>query len=137
MKIDKRSGRVFLNFTLGVAAVSGTIWGVGRGVMLADGYAHVRSAQAALSTVRTAIDRFRLDCGRYPTSKEGFGALVKQPEGAAGWNGPYLPHLPSDDPWGHPYLYKWPGFERSRCELKSYGADGKPGGTGPDADIGG
>ena len=54
---------------------------------------------------------------------------------AAGWNGPYLKKSLPSDPWGRAYVYRTPG-QKSEFELFSYGRDGKPGGTGEDADIG-
>ena len=72
---------------------------------------------------------------RYPNAEEGLQALVAKPENAPAWNGPYLKKAVPLDPWGRPYAYRTPGQKRE-FDLFSYGRDGKPGGTGDDADIG-
>ena len=83
--------------------------------------------------VRDAIDEFRADCGRYPTDQEGFRALKVCPPHTSGWRGPYLPWNLGLDVWGNPYHYELgPG---DGFKIESYGADGKPGGDGDDADI--
>jgi len=81
-----------------------------------------------------ALDQFRLDVGRYPTTDEGLEALVNPPEGMERWNGPYLEKGVPKDPWGRPYVYTSPG-EHGEYEIVSLGLDGEPGGSGEDADI--
>ena len=95
----------------------------------------VKAAKIQIQSLTSALDLFYLDTGRYPSSSEGFTALVKPAAGVTGWNGPYLKggNVPND-PWGKPYLYRSPG-EHSPYEIMSYGADGQEGGTGPAADI--
>ncbi|MDR3690317.1 MAG: type II secretion system major pseudopilin GspG [Fimbriimonas sp.] len=93
-------------------------------------------AKADLATLRLAIDQFRLDCSRYPTTNEGLKALWVAPKGAKDWRGPYLSSHQPKDPWGHPYVYATHGSAtKPGFVVKSYGADGKPGGTGENADI--
>lgn len=91
-------------------------------------------ARAQMDAFGKALDQYRLDVGRYPTSEQGLSALVKQPPGESRWNGPYLKKDPPLDPWGRPYRYTWTG-QKSDFELLSYGQDGQPGGTGSAADI--
>jgi len=93
-----------------------------------------KTAEAQIQMIETALDAFRLDVGRYPTTQEGLKVLWKNPGNIKNWNGPYLPKPIKDDPWGHPYIYKCPG-EHGPYDLYSLGADGKPGGTGDNADI--
>ena len=81
------------------------------------GYAQIRRLMAAL-------DRYKADCGQYPTPVEGLDALVHSP-GTAGWNGPYLDGEVPPDPWGRAYEYR---LSNLQPEIVSYGADGKPGG---------
>jgi general secretion pathway protein G len=99
------------------------------------GKSEVKLARAQLDALDKALDHFRLDVGRYPTSEEGLQALVAQPNGEARWSGPYLKKAVPSDPWGHPYLYQQPGTHGGDFDLQSYGKDGRPGGTGEDADI--
>jgi len=98
------------------------------------GKAKVKTAKAQIALLETALDEFRLDVGRYPTTEEGLKALIESP-GAKGWDGPYLKKRKvPEDPWGNPYHYKCPG-DHGEYDLYSLGRDGKPGGTGEDADI--
>ena len=92
-------------------------------------------ARAQIAALETAIENFRLDVGRYPSTDEGLGALQKSPTDDARWAGPYLKKAVPRDPWGQPYLYRFPG-ERGDFDIVSLGRDGKPGGSGPDSDLG-
>jgi len=99
------------------------------------GRSQVKVARAQIDALDKALDQFRLDLGRYPTTEEGLQALVVQPSGQQAWAGPYLKKGVPPDPWGHPYLYQQPGNAGADFELLSYGKDGRPGGTGEDADL--
>lgn len=71
----------------------------------------------------------------YPPTEAGLPALSTNVGNATGWEGPYMNgHVPND-PWGRPYVYRSPGDGGKDYDLATYGADGKPGGTGEDADI--
>ena len=97
------------------------------------GSSRSKAASVQIESLVTAVELFRIDVGRYPTSGEGLGALVKQSGGIAGWSGPYLTKdAVPPDPWGRPYLYEQGG---GGFRIISLGADGKEGGTGEDADI--
>jgi general secretion pathway protein G len=91
-------------------------------------------ARAQIDALDKALDEFRLDVGRYPTSEEGLAVLVAPPGNEPNWSGPYLKKGVPMDPWGRPYLYQLPGTH-SDFDLLSYGKDGRPGGTGEDADV--
>jgi general secretion pathway protein G len=92
------------------------------------------ATRAQLANFSTALDAFYVDCERYPTTQEGLTALRDRPEGAEKWNGPYLKKEVPMDPWGHPYVYRAPG-RSGGYEIVSYGADGREGGDGDNADI--
>jgi general secretion pathway protein G len=96
----------------------------------------IKAAKIQIESFSSALDLFYLDFGRYPATSEGLGALAQAPGNAASWNGPYLRGgiVPSD-PWGNPYVYRFPG-QRGSYEIMSYGSDGHTGGTGTAADIG-
>ena len=99
------------------------------------GKSQVKVARAQIDALDKALDQFRLDTGRYPTTEEGLQALVTQPStDIQGWAGPYLKKAVPADPWGRPYVYQQPGTH-SDFDLLSYGKDGRPGGTGEDADV--
>ena len=99
------------------------------------GRSEIQVAKAQIESIEKALDQYRLDMRRYPSAEEGLQALVNKPESAPAWSGPYLKKAVPNDPWGRPYVYRTPG-QKSEFELFSYGRDGKPGGTGDDADIG-
>jgi general secretion pathway protein G len=96
--------------------------------------AKVKAANAQIELLSTALDTFRLDVGRYPTSQEGLEALRTQPGGVERWDGPYLKKEVPADPWGKPYVYKSPG-DHGPFDILSYGADGTAGGDGDNRDI--
>jgi general secretion pathway protein G len=99
--------------------------------------ARVTAAQTDIKSIGTALDLYRLDNFKYPTTEQGLQALVKQPADPTITNYPphgYLPSVPKD-PWGNPYIYTSPGADGREYDITSYGRDGKPGGEGPDADI--
>jgi general secretion pathway protein G len=96
--------------------------------------AKVKTTQAQIELLGTALDTFRLDIGRYPTTEEGLQALRQKPGVLERWDGPYLKKDVPPDPWGRPYMYKSPG-QHGPYEIISYGADGAPGGDGDNRDI--
>jgi general secretion pathway protein G len=98
------------------------------------GKSEIAVTRAQIVSFEKAIDTYRLDVGRYPSSEEGLAALVTRPASAVKWNGPYLKKDAPLDPWGHAYLYKSPG-SKGDYEILSYGRDGQSGGAGEDADI--
>ena len=93
-----------------------------------------KAAKAQIEMIGTALDAFRLDVGRYPTTQEGLEVLWKDPGNIKNWDGPYLPKPVKEDPWGNPYVYKYPG-QHGDYDLYSLGADGKEGGEGENKDI--
>ena len=98
------------------------------------GKSEVKVAQAQLDSLEKALDQYRLDVGRYPPTEQGLAALMTRPGNEPKWQGPYLKKTAPPDPWGRPYVYKYPG-ERGEYDLFSLGKDGQPGGTGEAADI--
>lgn len=96
--------------------------------------AKVKAAQAQIELLGTALDTFRLDVGRYPTTEEGLQALRRNPGGVERWDGPYLKKEVPLDPWGKSYEYKSPG-EHGPFDILSYGADGVSGGEKDNRDI--
>jgi len=95
----------------------------------------VTTARAQLDAFRKALDAFRIDNGRFPTTSEGLDALVNAPAGAPRWHGPYLQEAIPLDPWGTPFQYQSPGQNGRDYQVMSLGHDRAPGGTGDDADI--
>lgn len=98
------------------------------------GQAKQQAARTQIAAMETALDTFRLDTGRYPTSQEGLQALQVSPGNLTGWEGPYLKKDIPRDPWGSPYQYKSPG-DHGEYDLWSFGSDGTPGGEGEAGDV--
>ncbi|MCJ8499371.1 type II secretion system major pseudopilin GspG [Desulfatitalea alkaliphila] len=99
------------------------------------GQSKQNAAKAQMSLFETALDAYRLDVGRYPTTDQGLNALRVRPQGEERWDGPYLRRDIPQDPWGNPYEYRCPG-DHGDFDIISYGADGRLGGEGEDEDIG-
>ena len=98
--------------------------------------ARVTAARTDVGNLMQALKLYKLDNQRYPTAEQGLQALVARPGTEpvpANWK-PYLDKLPQD-PWGHAYQYLNPGL-KGEVDVLSFGADGKSGGQGYDADIG-
>lgn len=98
------------------------------------GKSESKTAAAQIDALGKALDQYRLDTGRYPSTEQGLGALWVQPSGEARWWGPYLRKAPPKDPWGRDYGYRAPG-EHGEYDLFSLGKDGREGGGGEDQDI--
>jgi general secretion pathway protein G len=98
------------------------------------GKSEVQVARAQIDAFEKALDQYRLDTRRYPTTEQGLKALVERPASEAQWNGPYLRKAVPLDPWGRPYVYRVPG-SKGEYDVVSYGKDGQPGGAGENADI--
>lgn len=99
--------------------------------------ARVVQAQMQIENLSTAVKKFYLDNGFYPSTEQGLNALVEKPTtGKTPKNYPvngYISKLPND-PWGNPYVYIVPG-ERTPFEIMSLGADGQEGGEDENQDI--
>ena len=99
------------------------------------GKSEARVARAQIDAFEKALDQYRADTSRYPSTDQGLAALMKAPAGESRWDGPYLKRQIPLDPWGRPYQYKAPG-EHGDVDIFSLGRDGQPGGSGDSADIG-
>jgi general secretion pathway protein G len=93
------------------------------------------AARSQIDSFMTALGAYKLDTGNFPTTDQGLAALRVKPDGSDQWAGPYMPKDVPMDPWGHAYLYKYPGDHGDEPDLISLGADGQPGGEKNDADI--
>lgn len=98
------------------------------------GKSSAKVARAQIEAFGQALDQYRLDTGRYPTTEQGLVALRAAPAGVGNWQGPYLKRDVPLDPWGQPYQYKAPG-QHAEYDLLSLGSDAQPGGDGDAADI--
>jgi general secretion pathway protein G len=94
-----------------------------------------KAAQAQIASIAKALDLYRIDVGRYPTTEQGLAALTAAPPNEPRWHGPYLQKPAPPDPWARPYVYKSPGEQGAEFDLLSLGKDGTAGGTDENADI--
>jgi general secretion pathway protein G len=101
--------------------------------------AKIQAARAQIEMFGLALDNYRLDSDRYPTTEQGLAALRTAPTSdpvPRRWRGPYLQKEVPLDPWGRAYLYRAPGTANpTSYDLYSLGRDGQVGGSGEDGDI--
>lgn len=119
-----------------VIAILATL--VGPSLFRNVGDARTATARTQIETFGTALDAYRLDNGSYPTTAQGLDALWQKPtvDPPSNWRSPYLRKAVPKDPWGREYVYLAPGrVNPEGYDLLSYGADGKAGGEGENADI--
>jgi general secretion pathway protein G len=97
--------------------------------------ANLQSTKTQVENLSAALDMFRLEVGRYPTSSEGLQALIEEPAGVERWKGPYLKkNIIPKDAWGNEFHYESPG-DHGPFDLYSHGPDNAEGGEGDNADI--
>jgi len=97
--------------------------------------AKVTQARVQMRNFAGALGQYKLDVGVFPSSEQGLQALRAAPSGVTNWQGPYLQQEIPTDPWGHGYVYKFPGEHGDEPDIVSLGADGQPGGEGINADV--
>ena len=119
-----------------VLVLIGVVLGIVGGNFIGKGEkAKADAAKIEIGQISQALDLYKLEVGRYPTTQEGLQALISAPPGVTNWNGPYWKktEVPKD-PWGNEYKYAAPG-QNGPYDIVSLGADGKEGGDGPNKDI--
>lgn len=99
------------------------------------GKSKVTAAKTQISIFMGALGQYKLDVGTFPAADEGLQALRTKPASAKNWEGPYVTKEIPMDPWGNPYVYKFPSEHGEEPEIISLGADGREGGEGENADI--
>lgn len=98
--------------------------------------AKVKATKASFTSLENALERFKLDVGRYPTEEEGLAALYTAPDGVDDWAGKYITKSRAlRDAWDHDYVYVIPGPDNEPYEIISLGADGAEGGEKYNADL--
>lgn len=136
LKLQRARGFTLLELLVVVVIIGLLVAYVGPKYFGQIGKSETVAARAQIEAFEKALDTFRLDVGRYPSTEEGLNALVMQPESASAWSGPYLKKGVPNDPWGRPYAYRTPGSKAgSDYDIVSLGKDGQPGGTAERADV--
>lgn len=134
-----RAGFTLIEILVVIAVISVLAALVAPNVFQHLGTAKDAAARSQMEMLGAALDAYRLDNGRYPTTAQGLNALWQEPTidpRPTNWRGPYLRRAVPLDPWNNPYVYISPGeVNPNGYDLLSYGADGQPGGEGENADI--
>ena len=135
---SRRSGFTLIEILVVIVVIAILATLVAPNIFKNVGEAKSTTARAQIENLSSALDAYRLDNGTYPTTQQGLDALTSLPtiDPPANWKQPYLRKAVPNDPWGKPYIYIFPGESNPMgFDLISYGADGKLGGEGEDADI--
>ena len=134
-----RAGFTLIEVMVVIAVIAMLAALVGPNVFRNVGAAKDATARSQIELLGAALDSYRLDNGRYPTTAQGLAALRVAPTtdpAPPNWRGPYLRKDVPNDPWGNPYVFLSPGVTNPGAyDLMSLGADGQPGGEGENADI--
>lgn len=138
-RIGNRGGFTLIEILVVIAVIAMLAALVAPNVFQHVGTAKDTTARSQIELLGAALDGYRLDNGRYPTTEQGLDALQLQPTIQplpTNWRGPYLRKAVPVDPWGTSFVYLSPGEMNPRgYDLLSLGADGEPGGEGEDADL--
>jgi general secretion pathway protein G len=134
-RLDARAGVTLIEMLVVVTIIALFAAIVGPRLLHRGDQARVVAAKQQISDIQLALSQYKLDTGTFPTQEQSLGALRVQPSGLEQWHGPYLVKDLGNDPWGHSYVYKFPGDHGDEPDVMSYGADGQPGGDGLNADV--
>ena len=132
---DRRQGLTLLEVMV-VLAIIALVAGLGAPRLMENfGRAKARTATVQMESLRTALQLYYIDTGRYPSEAEGLQALLAAPQGLQNWRGPYVDGEDDlTDPWGRAFGYRSPADAKA-FEISTYGRDGRAGGTSEDSDI--
>ncbi len=136
-KPPKRNGFTLVELMVVIVIIGLLATIVALNVLPSGDTARIQKAKADIAQIEGGLELYRLQMSVFPTTAQGLNALVSAPAGVDAsryQQGGYIKRLP-DDPWGKPYLYASPG-QHGEADVWTYGADGKEGGEGINADIG-
>lgn len=131
-----RPAFTLLEMLVVLAIISSLAMIVGPSVLQHVRTANTTAARSQLEMLTVALESYRIDNARYPSTEEGLEALRVRPDGITTWRGPYLRRNVPLDPWGRVYTYRAsPTDLDARYELYTLGRDGAYGGDGEDEDL--
>lgn len=134
-RITKRAGVTLIEMLVVVTIIALFVAVVAPRMLGRTDQARRVAARQQINSFMTALGAFKLDTGLFPPTEVGLQVLRVRPPNVNGWSGPYLPQEIPVDPWGRPYLYKYPGDHGDEPDIISLAADGQPGGEGINEDI--
>jgi len=138
MKIKTDEGFTFIETIVSVSIILILSAAVGFSAIKYIERARISACRNQIESFRLALQSYLLDCGQYPSEAQGLKALWEKPILAPvppRWDGPYIDRQIPRDSWGNEFLYRNPGDKNLPFTIVSYGADGKEGGEGTNADI--
>lgn len=131
----RQAGITLIEMLVVVTIIALFIGLVGVNLLKKGDDARITVARAEILNLMNALTLYKLDTGTFPSTSMGLAALQVKPDNLPNWAGPYLAKDIPLDPWGRPYLYKYPGEHGDQPDILSLGPDGEPGGEGSNADI--
>ena len=135
LKVNSNKGFTLIELLVVVAILALLAGIVGPQVMKRLGDSKSKAAKIQIEELASALEIYKIDTSRYPTSEQTLQALVQEPAGVDGWNGPYLrKNFVPKDPWKKEYFYRYPG-RNAEFEIYSFGADGTEGGEKENQDV--
>lgn len=137
-KADPEGGWTFIETLIVISIVLILTSSVGFMAVKYLDRAKVVTAKSQIETFNLALEAYFFDCGQYPSDIQGLSALWEKPGSGPSpesWNGPYINKPLPRDPWDNDYEYLVPGFYDMPYGIRSFGGDGREGGSGNDADI--
>ena len=138
MKLKRDKGFTFIETIISISIILILSAAIGLSSVKYIDRAKTASCRNQMDIFRLALQSYYLDCGQFPSEAQGLQALWEKPvltPVPVRWNGPYVDRKIPGDPWGSLYIYRNPGENNLSFSIISYGADGKPGGEGINADI--
>lgn len=134
-RLSRRAGVTLIEMLVVVTIIALFASIVGPRLFKAGDGARVTAARTQINSFMQTLLLYKNSTGVFPNAQQGLAALRVKPTDQPNWDGPYLQSEVPADPWGRPYIYKFPSEFGDEPEIVSLGADGAPGGEGINADI--
>ncbi|MGH9661355.1 MAG: type II secretion system major pseudopilin GspG [Bryobacteraceae bacterium] len=126
MRRRKQAGVTLIEMLVVVTIIALFVTLVGPNIFKQTDKARVTATMTQINNFELALAQYKLATGLFPTSEQGLQALRAKPANVNQWDGPYLKKDIPVDPWGRPYIYKFPGEHGEEPDIMSLGPDGQP-----------